>query len=1484
MEQEHHDKKSRLNNLGVNADNEKLFVGASESGFYLDNRNGRTRSIEGDEGDSIKIKGETIRIDSGGEPGDWINLVSVSINDRIFEVWVEATNTYGPIFQIDGVKVAQSTDIPFVKEFPIQFDTNEGCGFGEIFMTDNNSVPLTFSIEDLLDNVGGPKYFAGFILEKYSINLEKPLDIPVFIGLVNVGGSGGAPVGSYQYSIAYVDADGNRTSLSEKTPPIPVVRSLSEGPRVFPWAKTFGDNPNSASPTSFAPKIRFRVTNFLDYDSIEIVRYAYNDGAGVNFTPTATVVGRVDISDGQIDVIDFIDYVDSDREIVLSDEEELTQGYLVRRAKGIRYFNNRLELANIGTIEKEDTSTFLEINGQKAIPVLEKMEKSGHNDPYNHAYRSSDMGGEKSSVGVHFWDSVGGRTFVKTDEDLKNIQYPNRRDVMSADSQTYSYNGFPTAGDIDGNISPVFESFDHANAIGRGDLDNFKNILQKGSRTNATVMENSATDPDDYQAASAAGSTWRLPYLPWRPVNKNEISDTMDMLPNVEVDTDGFLGLGNKYDYDPECFAVDYYAKGHALGGIDAFPEWAKAMSVVRTEPAGRVVCQGLGMYKINPGSYTGTSASKNVKKDNASMWFSSPDIDSGLVSQAEIDNIKNNPNDYKVQFVSPLGFFSETYSFESNSLKDHLVDMLVHARIQRDEGEINPGVDSTTGPSGYVYYNKFRGETLPLFDVNGHWFAGSDGNKEMPIEFMEALFEGRGSYWHLGFTENIYGTKTIGGSTARDFDDTGLKDWTEPFYMINIIKTGAEVPDNDIQGYKSTGTYIKKESIIGIGDGTQVASQEQEFVLVDERWEDCCFKAGAITPGALDRFIYLRDIETKNERIFANATEFTAPELAAALLEISTFGFWTSPSGVQAVGLYTNENSSSTYNRNHNFTIVFDITGFYPADTEYIIVKYDNRIPIRFFGGDTYVGDTIFAPIDNDLQLESNGDDPEETNQFVLNAGFPYGRYKMNPRYYRVKDSVGINKIQDTDWHSFSHIRQMCVMFNCDNRIAAHYAHSDSYPNEYYPTIGYVMRPNVWDPDEDILGNNVFREYIDDYSETEKDRWIYGGFRFKQQFNIDYSNRGRVEFFSQPEIGFEEKYDFCNRVIWSLPKSTNQQDSPSLKTFLLGNTFDIEESQGEIKFLYSASESDKGSNLYAITSKGVCLLLTKKSILSNINGVDLTAQATDSFISQEYWIERDIGSHLEMWRGKAEGAFSMPGEAGEGLVQFLIFPNRDSVYMLVNNSIKNIGNKKYISEIRPYLEDFPSGYFNSIVGGFDKKFDEYYLYVEGRNDIDDLHIFSLRTLHWVGKRDYRFDNYFNHKGNFYGTRDFETYELELGTLINGEPIVYELTQVVGFPANEMEFVKIWIETGGRQGAKPTSVEFLDPETGAVMCELSQATKGPLYLKMYSAWTQFIPRKDLSYDPNEYRVQDRLLVYKIIHNLEEDFKIVNTVIQVKDLI
>lgn len=1477
MNQEHEPKGVRLNNLGANTTDDKIYVGAGDKGFYVDSHNGSVRSLDGNEGDWNKMKGEVLDSDLP-DAGSWVCIGSIDVNKKKFAVWVHDTAAAAPIITIDGVKVAQSAGLPFLKAFPLQLDKNEGCeDEGEVFLTDNNTTPLIFNIKDMLDNVLGTKYFAGFNYEQYTVNLSKPLDIPVFIELVNVGGSGGLPVGQYQYAFAYVTASGDRTSFSEKTPPIPVVRAFSEGTRSYPYARTFGSNPDPNSKTSYGPRIRFRITNTLNYDSIEVIRFDYNLGAGLDFTPTAKVVGRVDISNGQIDVVDFVDPVDSDRSIVLSIDEELSQSYLIETAKGIRYYGKRLTLANVKLVEKIDTSTFIEIEDQKIFPIQENLGIAGHKEPYNHTYRSNEMGGEKSTFAVHFWDKVGGKTFVKKDDDLKNVQYPNRRERHTSLTEDYSFGQLATAADIDGNVGTVFESFSHQNAISKGDKDTFKNIYKKGNRLNGTVVTaEQPSDPNDFQAAKGALNSWRVPYLPFKPTRTNDLGDTHDFLPNIRVDSDGFFGLGSKYGYDPQCFAPEYYSKGFALAGLDNIPDWVKSFSVVRTKPAGRVVLQGLGMYKILPGSYDGPSEDKNVGKDNASMWFFSPDIQSGLISQAEIDNIQQNPADYKVQFVSPLGFFSEVYSFESNLLKDHLVDMMVMARVQRDTGQVNPGVDPTTGPDGYVYYNKYRGVTSPLFDVNGGWFAGGDGNDEMPIDYFTEIREGRGRYFHLGFPETIYGTRNIGGSNMRDFNDTGLMDWTEPFYMVNIIKTGAEVPDNDIQGYRSTGTHVKIESIIGLGDGTE----GQEFELVDERWEDCCSTSVDVTE---DKYIFLRNILTNTERIFFDATNSTGPEIAAIQADILADGFWISPNGNHVVGLYTNTRSGAGVYKNHEFTIVFSFTGNFPTENEYVIVKYDNRIPVRFFGGESYVGESIFAPIDRDLKLEDNSDDPEETTQFVLNAGFPYGRYEMNHRYYRLRKTTGANNIQDQDWFSFSHIRQMCVMFTCDTRIAAHFAHEISYPLQFFPLKHYVMRPNVWDDAKTLEEQDIFSEYVDDYSESEMARFVYGGFRFLPSYNVDYSTRGHEEFFSRPEIGFEEKFHFCNLVIWSLERATNQQDSPGLKTFLVANSIEIEDGQGEIKFLYSATYSDKGSNLYAITEKGACLLLTKKTILSNIDANFLTGVATDEFIGGEFWIERKIGSEGQFWRAKAEGTASIPSESGDVEVEFLIFANRESVFMMMNNEVKNIGNNYYINRLLPFLSTHPFDTSKKLVGGYDERKDEYFLDIISGSDVHATFKFYMRNFKWVGSNDYDFQSYLYSNGRFYGMKDLKTYLLDEGYVINGAPIESSLTQVFSNQYNfDKEFIRIGIETGGRSGEKPTKIEFLDAD-GIVMAEMSEAVFGPNWLLMYDCWEHFIPSKSAAYDPNKDRIQDRFVIYRIIHNLAVPFKVVNTNVQYKVL-
>ena len=135
-----------------------------------------------------KIQGEEL-VHSNTLPGNYVNICSTSVNNKKFEVWVDENGVEDPTFIIDGVMVAQSSKIPFLAEFPIQHDKNESCVGGEVFLTDDNSPPMIFNIQDLIDSlVTSPtKYFGDFDPNQYSVNLEQPLNVPVFSELVNLG-------------------------------------------------------------------------------------------------------------------------------------------------------------------------------------------------------------------------------------------------------------------------------------------------------------------------------------------------------------------------------------------------------------------------------------------------------------------------------------------------------------------------------------------------------------------------------------------------------------------------------------------------------------------------------------------------------------------------------------------------------------------------------------------------------------------------------------------------------------------------------------------------------------------------------------------------------------------------------------------------------------------------------------------------------------------------------------------------------------------------------------------------------------------------------------------------------------------------------------------------------------------------------------------------------------------------------------------------
>jgi hypothetical protein len=1469
---EGHPKDIKSNWKGINHNTEREISGAGDTGEYLDGKNGRITSTRGNNMSFEKIRGEKVLYTDDAVPaGYWECIGSIDVKDQLFEIWVDNANfpdvPVDPMIKVDGVTVANSPDLPFTFRNPVQMDKNDNCLGGEVFITDNNVPPIIFDVKDMVDSlVDDPtKYFQDFDLSLYSVNLSAPLDIPVFKELVNVGSGGGLQVGQYQYAIRYVNDDGDRTNFGPLTPPIPVVRSLSSSSTQFPSINTFGDSSNILSSTSYGVKLRFRVTNIFNYDFVEIKRLAYNTNSGVDFVPVGQIIAKLEIAPGEISVRDFVDPTESNVTDTLADDEELNDLTSISKAKAIRYHDKRLVLMNIERASKDSDGIVLEqLNGDYIFPILEHIGKAGHSDPVNMTYKRNYTSGERFSFAPVFFDGVGSRGFAVDAPELRNFDIPNRRDPLtSANSVNWSSSQLPTAANVnsDAVVGKTFEAFDLHLPESRTDTCDFKNILNAGSKTAGTV--DTLCPPADYPTPVTGED---LGYLPYTPVGKNDPDVSgHNYRQTVSVDP----GTGSFTDYFPKGFSPNYYTKGVAIAGISNIPSWAKSFSIARSRPAGRVICQGLGMYSMSES----TGPNNLVPKATNELWFYSPDIDSGFTGSGVVEDMISNASEYSIQLISPLGFFSEIYSFEEGATTpDKQIDMISYARILEDSGLINPG-ESGVGISDYVAYNKYRNS---LDTAGGGVFSGSNGNIEIPLTNFEVVTDNdRGVFYKLTVSPSnaIYVTETVATSFTNQFDDQDLKDWTEPFYMVNIVQDGKTIVDQNIDGYGSTGHYQKVESIIGLSNG----DPDQSFILVDERWQDCIPDLSSGGSLATDEvFVYVKGTNG-TQRAWMDVTFLNSVQIAAIEADIVANGFYLATGGVKVYGLYTHTNTS-----NQEFSIDFNVTGYKPELEANIIVKYDTRRPLIVFGGDSTVSESIFSPIDRNVP-----DKDTESDQFAFGIGFPYGGFNLNPRVYIIKNpNDPLNKIQDSYECYLGYLRQLAVAFTCETRSTTNLAYNLDGFDQFFPMTNYVMRPNKWKDDsfasevvaDIVTDNKLHAAYFDDYPE-EWTQWVYGGIRYQQNVNLDYAVKGPIEYFSKPDFGFEEKNKFCTAVVWSLARAINQQDSPGLKTFLALNQFDITDDNGEIKLAWDASTAGKGENLYAICESGICLLLTKKAILSNLNGTDLTTLATDSFVSGEYWLSHDVGLNDEMWRGAAEGSIEIPSESGMIKVPGIYLPNKESVYRFYENQIKDIVKQQnYFDEISPYLRNLNTGYDRDVTGFYNSIYNEYWLQLNSTIGTETF-TFAQNSDKWQSKFSYRFDQYIQLGDKLLGSRELQTWELDKGFVINGDNIEMFLTQNTT-PARgvEMEFIKIQVDSDN----KPTKVEFLD-ENYNVLCKLDQASKGPLYLKDYSGWEQFIPRKDVAASVNRERIQSRLLIYKIFHNLAEDFRVIESVVQFKKI-
>jgi hypothetical protein len=1426
-------------------------------------------------------------------------MMTQEVNGHIIELWASTEpENYPPFIRIDGQIVLMSDALPFNLNYPLQYDKNESCVGGEIYITDNNVSPMVLSVLDMMDNSamteGGEctqKYFGDFDPANYSIPVSSELYKPAFIKQESVStasgydatfGTSGLVIGSYSYSYRLVTSEGERTPFSPITELIPVVRrKTSQFSPQYPYSHTHGDFANITSSTDYGNHIRIKCENADAFTFLEVRRDAWQSDSAYGVPPVSAIIGSVPIGTG-LNIIDIFDKAEANFPgLEILDLAEQTDTFSsIRRAKSVRYFNSRLYLMNIGYNSRDINGevTFVDEGGDPAFPTIEKIGKAGHKHPYNAAMYKSNMRGDKTGFGVVLFDSFNNPSYAtEIPAPFNNYEFPNRRDEVTSLTQGSSYKGLVKAATTGGDVELTHEVFDHYDASQKDSLDVYG-------------VEVSYHD---------------APYRTLTPTSQSSSLSSLSSSPNRGIKLGDEIGFD---DYRPKGFGLDYYSMGLAIKGLDSYPDWADGFSVVQTDPAYQVVAQGLGFYRLESADDALTNTSKEIDK----FWAHFPDLEHRFPDIAE--DLLNNPTSYSIQLVSPLGYFTEVYSSRklTGPQPRKGTDMITYARVLRegDRGTINPYYDQS-GYSGipdadgnsYVAYGRYMNRDTgdsPAFPGN------TQGNRIFPLDIatteVTTAGGGRQTYFQIavdttapGYAD-IYNQATVGANT--DADDLQQREWREPMYVINLYKN-RDINSGITTEYKYTGHHIKFKSLVLESNGTS----NQSSTLVSERWEDCIPSlSGQVYNdySALKRFVYVVD-QNGVEKRWMNVTFETGPDITTILtgLAAAAPGPYNDPvltGGFDIFGIYTSTETS--IDLCPQFTLNFIDVPLYtaftvPAAGTKVYVKYDNRIPIRVFGGDTFINESIWAVLDN--EYNKNGNPIGSTNEFIWSNPFPFKQYEFNSNFpsgfagYRWwENTIGPNKY-GYDEHQFAdsagsnkcRMRQVVTMWTAETRCNLSFFFNLESPDkavseQAFPLVNYIPRPYEWNASADPgdraaweSANNLLSEYFDDYG-YEWNWWGWGGFRFLPQTNKDYSKSQTTSTYtSVPTVGFEEQTDFCTRIIWSLRRPINSQNTPSIRTFPSANYFDISDDTGEIKFAWSALSGDKGNNLYALTDSGVCLLMVDKRVIYEINANELaTAGSSIGGILNQLWIDKTIGMSDQTWRSWAEYSNT------------LFFVNNKAAYMFTDNSLTDISRTGFHYLLRSkFLSKIAFSYESDLVGGYNVLNNEYVMSVNDSNDFSTL-IYGVQQTALQCQSTYLYDKYLYNNNVFFGMKDAKTFELGISNQIDGRDMECYVTGVSNADLYyDKEFIRIRVNSS----SKPEKVYFYksyDDYLNDNFTNFVDTVAVPLSMKDYFGYECYIPRNVVA---PYYRQQGRVMLFKIVSSADEEFLVASTGVQYKKL-
>lgn len=1544
----------RLLNRGVNTD---VLPELMPEGTAREAVNVRPGSITGAAGGAEAVKGEgdiPVFPSPGGD--GYVLIGSCSCNNRVVEFWASsafdfATDQNPPLVRVDGTVVAQSRNIPYVYDRPLQlavvddfFGTsiaaNESpdgvvTGRGIVYPADHNSIPLYWDITQLANfaSSGNTSYFGdNYQVGINSVGLFNTPEFPIHTRNVEVGGLG-LKTGQYQYALRYVTPQGDRTNIGPWTPTITVPLKQSQRrpweQSHYPGATTIGGPAGLDTP--YGVEIKFRVDNVFGFQKVQVVRRKYNDADNIG---QIEMIGELLISVNENSIRTFLDPSDAiaEPEVIPADQEAI-KIVAINKPKAVEYSDRRLTYANFETFPKDASNVqFIDRGDGAMFPVTqgvctrypsESFDPNGENprewnegyyywndgysDPVNNTYLKSYMRGERYGIGVMFWNQYTEQSFVKEvplsgGSTNDGYLFPNRRDRRTGKSFLYSdgYQGVDPRSlvqattDLNGTdtgvVGPTFEAFTQG-AVAKNWVPAPGNALAPWSGYGFINRVN------------FSGSSFN-PFGPTNPTTNGDES-RLSQSPN---DKGYATSLGNalidSYDYTGAVWAARNYALGAAIEGVQNVPSGTTVISVMRTEPARRVVAQGIACWSDLRRQFNNSNTTlKSTNKVDVMI----PDFKNSAVSQTIIDLFESNPNSFKIQFVSPLGFFTESYS--------HAVkDVLSYAGVQWDDSEtVNNGlqIDSYQGDptSGlqpqYVGYGSWRSNAF----IGANSWTSSNGNKLFDIENVQGITQNNQTRWRVTLDEDVY--QELGGLGNSNSDD--VKRFHEPWYVVNIVVDEATISNDQVDKYIETGYHIKTESCIGI---TPSASQQpgsyQDFPLLNERLGDVYADSTFVqqtNPGnfgdtQFNRYVYIDDGLSVKPWLCVTDNWYANNGFLTILADLTTVGSFTMPDGVTIYGVYSIDNAdgwSSTAQATRTGTIRFgqwisslgqDPVAFdlpMPPDGCRVLVRYNNNEPIRFFGGDCTVSHSLDALFNGNGYYQGQS---LEEQELAPNSDLLTLNLFSNP-YLGYRKSVGYNMmwIAPASANSFENafageqidnetIRQWVVYWNAEQRSAIrYYSGSAASQGPYeWPRMGYLMQWSTWFSTTVNLPSTAWpypqvaiapSVFIDVNGKTASER---GGFLLDCDVNPSYTKQAPITGFGVPFVSsggsFTEKFYFPTGLIASLEFDQLVQDSPNLRTFLDLNLKTVSEENGEIKTIASALAGG-GRNLYAWTDSGVVRILTAKNILTGASGEVISTQAISNYWGEEMWLSRNIGVPDQMWQFFVKGF----APAGDGYADSFFWADRNSIYRMVGDNIMDIGREKFLAYLLPILREYPRGYVPGTSGFYNRKYNEAWMSlnlptrVPGVNE-KNLVVYNPEINAWNGRYTYQFDGYTQNGNTVYGHRNLETYELDQGFIISGGNRVASVTvPMVGDLDSFKEFIR-WRVVG----TKPDKIQILDPDF-VVMCEMPNplvSPVNPLWVKEYDGWEGWADRTLFSYDPNRKLPQKRYFYLRLVWNTEGD--------------